>query len=454
MSYDLALKRGTLCDGFNIWTGNLYISDGKIMAITPPEENFKARQSYDCSGLFIFPGFIDPHVHLKLDLGKYISSDDFESGSAAALSGGVTTFFDFTEPVRSMNDLKTFFEEKLTQAEKSRIDYGLHLTLGGNPTFSMEELVNFALDSGMPSIKIFTAYGDSNRRTDRGHLYELMILSGKKGLVVLVHAEDDELINQNSKCFPNVIEHLSDIRSSESELLAVIDVVKLAQLGGGQAYIVHLSSGLTLSELFKCGSEWNKNVVIETCPQYLVLNNTKLRGENNYLYSFCPPLRSENERQILLKFFKNGKVQTIGTDHCPFSIKEKKENAPDLRNIPYGIPSLGFTFSLLRSHISDPLLLARLLSVNPARYLGIFPEKGSLKPGTDADLAVVDMEKNWTISRPLFGRAEYSPYYGLTVKGKVKMTFLRGMIAYDGKEITLDPGTGRFLKRRAIYWGD
>jgi len=148
-------------------------------------------------------------------------------------------------------------------------------------------------------------------------------------------------------------------------------------------------------------------------------------------------LRSEGERNKLLEFLKKGRVQTIGTDHCPFSISEKIENAPDLNSIPYGLP-----------------LLARLLSVNPAKYLGLFPEKGSLIPGTDADLVVIDMDKEWTIGTPIFGKAEYSPYHGLAVKGKIAMTFLRGELAYNGKEITLASGAGRFIKRNPIHWGD
>ncbi|MBO8166326.1 MAG: amidohydrolase family protein [Kosmotoga sp.] len=454
MSYELALIGGKLCDGFNIRNGNIYISEEKIKAITPCDVILEARQSYDCSGFFVFPGFIDPHVHLNLDLGKYISSDNYETASDAALSDGVTTFFDFTEPVRFKEDFEKVLEDKFLQAKKSKVDYGLHFTLGENQGFNAEEIASFTIDHGIPSVKIFTAYGDSKRRTDRGFMYELFRLSSNKGFVVLVHSEDDELIRNNMRHIPAIIDNLSRIRSTESELVAVLDVLLLAQLGKGQVYIVHLSSGKTLEELHKLKNSWSDNVVIETCPQYLLLDNSRLKGEENYLFSFCPPLRSEGERDKLLEFLKKGRVQTIGTDHCPFSISEKIENAPDLNSIPYGLPTLGFTFSLMRSLISDPLLLARLLSVNPAKYLGLFPEKGSLIPGTDADLVVIDMDKEWTIGTPIFGKAEYSPYHGLAVKGKIAMTFLRGELAYNGKEITLASGAGRFIKRNPIHWGD
>ncbi|OAA28437.1 hypothetical protein AT15_04345 [Kosmotoga arenicorallina S304] len=454
MSFELSLIGGTLCDGFTVRKGNVYVSKGKIKAITPNDVIFEARQSYDCAGLFVFPGFVDPHVHLSLDLGKYISADDYESASDAALSGGVTTFFDFTEPVYSKDNFEDVLNEKLLQGKSSKIDFGLHLTLGKNKGFTAEDIANFAISNGIPSVKIFTAYGDSNRRTDRGFMYELFRQSSKKGYVVLVHAEDDELIKSNAKHIPEIINNLSRIRSSESELVAVFDVALLARLAEGQIYIVHLSSGQTMEELSRLENSWYKNIVIETCPQYLLLDDTRLIGEDNYLFSFCPPLRSTEEREKLIHYLKEGKIKTIGTDHCPFSVSEKMENAPNLGSIPYGIPTLGFTFSLLRSIISDPLLLIRLLSVNPAKSLGLFPEKGSLIPGTDADLVVADMEKEWTIETPTYGKAEYSPYLGLKARGKVLKTFLRGELAYDGKEVTVSAGRGRFIMRNPIHWGD
>lgn len=454
MKYDLVLIGGEICDGADICRANLYISEGKIADITPKNVYHPARASLDCSGLVVLPGFIDPHVHLGLRLSRYTSSDNFSSGSDAALSGGVTTIFDFTEPIYDHEGFMKNLADRLKDASICKIDYGLHITLGGNIKLSPEEVSELAVGTGCPTIKVFTAYGDTNRRTDDGYLYELLKSSGKMGSVVMVHAENDELIKINSRRYPGTFEYLSDIRATESEVEAVTKVALLATKAKGQAYIVHLSSGETVSWIESFAGISRENVVFETCPQYLTLNKELLKRKDGYLYTFCPPLRSKKESELLVRALREGFISTVGTDHCPFTLDEKTESGGRLDSVPYGIASLGITYSVVNTLLDGDLLkLVRLLSKNPARYMGIYPEKGSLLPGTDADIVVVNPKERFTVQDPAYGKAEYWPYKGLELKGKVKYTLLRGQLAFDGSTILVDEGNGNFLKRSEYFWG-
>lgn len=452
--YDLALLNGILCDGHSTYQANIYVTGEKITAVTPFGVELVAEKKLDCSGKIVVPGFIDPHVHLGLDLGKYTSSDDFTSGSEAALAGGVTTFFDFVEPVSNRNEIERALEKRLKFASNSKIDYGLHLTLGGNPDFSPVEISEFALKSGLPSIKIFTTYSNSGRRTDDGYLYALLKVSAKMGTVIMAHCENDELINYTGRQFElPTFRELPKLRPTVSETEAVIRAVFMSMNAGGQLYVVHVSSGATVDYLSELPRDWRKNAVLETCPQYLIMGDSVLEKEDGYLYTFCPPLRPENEMRLLGGLLRNGWISTIGTDHCPFKIIEKEENRADYLKMPNGIPSLGFAFSIVNAVTKDLPLLVRLMSENPAKLMGIYPEKGSLIPGTDADIVIIDPDEEFVIDRLVWGNAEYSPYSGMKLKGKVKTTILRGKIGFENEKILLTKSHGRFIRRKPIHWG-
>ena len=453
--YDIALLNGTLCDGHSTYRANLYVQGEKIAAITPPEIEYESASSMDCSGLFIVPGFVDPHVHLGLRLGKYTSSDDFSSGSDAALSGGVTTFFDFIDPVSRLSDLERVLNERLDFATNSKIDYGFHLTLGGDPDFDPEEISGLALKNGLPSIKIFTTYSSSKRKTTDGYLYSLLKSSRVLGTVVMAHCENDEIIDFMEKETPSpTYRNLSELRPTVSETEAVYRAVLLSMMVDGQLYVVHVSSGITVDYLSEQPRDWRKNAVLETCPQYLSMGDGLLKNDDGYLYTFCPPLRADSERRLLDGMLRKGWISTIGTDHCPFKITEKEESRNDYFKMPNGIASLGLAFSIVNTVTKDLPLLVRMMSENPARLMGIYPDKGSLIPGTDADIAIVALEEEFVVDRPGWGKAEYYPYSGMKFKGCVKGTIIRGHFCFRDGKILLADGHGKFIPRGPIKWGD
>ncbi|TYB92625.1 MAG: amidohydrolase family protein [Kosmotoga sp.] len=454
MTSELCLRNGSILSGTCYINGDLHINGDKIAAITRTGE-FDSKKYIDCTDLIVMPGFVDPHVHFQLDVGKYTSLDDFSSGSEAAISGGVTTFIDFTQPVNRYSEVVKSINDRKKAAKNSRVDYSFHLTLAGDPDFTPEKIVDLAIREGLTSIKVFTAYGDSDRRIDDGYLNRLIELSGKAGVVVLVHAENDEIIKHNMKTAKSYMpQELPNIRNTKSEMLDAIKIATITAKSKGQCYMVHVSSGETvefLSEHFE--KILNKYLFLETCPQYFSLNKEYLSGEDGFLYTCCPPLRSELERKKLLRGLRSENVGTIGTDHCPFKIEEKRENMDDIRKIPFGIGSIGFTYSLFRTLVSEsPVDVVNKLSKTPAVLMGLYPEKGSLLPGTDADVVIVDPEKEWTVTKTIFGKSEYSPFEGMHLKGKIEFTISRGEVVFDGKKVAAKEGSGKFIKRDKIFW--
>ncbi|MFO7881616.1 MAG: amidohydrolase family protein [Kosmotogaceae bacterium] len=454
MTKTLCLRNGLISNGKDSLKGDLLINGDKIIALGKPDQ-FDSDQSIDCTGLTIMPGFIDPHVHFQLDVGNHTSLDNFSSGSEAALSGGVTTVIDFTQPVNKYSEIAKAIVSRKTVAANSRIDYSLHLTLAGNPDFIPEELIELAVKEGLTSIKVFTAYDESNRRTDDGYLNRLIELSGKSGIVVMVHAENDEIIKYNMKSAKSYLpQELPVIRNTQSELFSAVKVAAMTTKAKGQCYMVHVSSGETVEFLVEHFREaLNKYLFLETCPQYFSLNKELLSGEKDFLFTCCPPLRSELERKKLLEELRKENIQSIGTDHCPFKIEEKERHRDDIREIPFGLGSIGFTYGLFSTFVSESSMDAvKRLSKTPAMLMGLYPQKGSLLPGTDADIVIVDPEKEWTVKRPTFGKSEYSPYEKMVLKGKVEYTISGGKIVFDGNKVTAAEGDGRFIGRDRIFW--
>ncbi|WP_214078241.1 amidohydrolase family protein [Mesotoga sp.] len=456
MTFDLALENGTICAGDSVFPANLYVSGEEIAAISATPSSFPAREILDCSGLFLLPGFIDPHVHLSLNLGRYTSVDDFDSGSALAISGGVTTLIDFLDPVSSLLDFEKAKKSRMQTAADSRIDYAFHVTLAGSPRFSAEEIARAAIAEKMPSIKIFTTYSSSDRRTSDGMILNLLSLSRKLGFVLLAHAENDEIITETVSGFVSpTFKDLSDLRPTISEMTEVVKLALMSMDKQGQLYIVHLSSGETAKTLGSINVNWKDSTRLETCPQYLLLDNSPLLGEQGYLNTYCPPPRSAQERLLLVSSLREGEISSMGTDHCPFLRQDKLENRDDYLSMPNGSGSLGLSFSTANTLLEGDLTrVSSLLSTNAAKTFGLFPKRGLLAPGSIADIAVVDKDAEITVSRSPFTRSDHSLFDGMKLKGRVEAVVQRGRVAYKDGEVLLPRASGRFIERESIRWED
>lgn len=436
--FDLGILNGKIYLDGEFIEGNIYIKNGKIKDIS--NSYLSSKEEYDISGKYILPGFIDPHVHFHLTVGNYTSADDFNSGSISAAFGGITSYIDFLDPITNIEELEKAFEERKNLAKKSLTDYAFHATIA-NPTVDAKKLIKKCKELGVASIKLFTTYGP--RMTKDKYISDLLKLSKEEEIVVTVHAENDQLIEKKDNI---PIKDHSKIRSTLSETTEVIKLAEMTDFYNGQLYIVHLSSGYSLEVLKNRFSDIiAKNLVLESCPHYFYFNNEKFAQKDGYLYSMTPPLRSENER---LKLIDNiNYLQTIGTDHCPFNSNEKNKKYTNI--MPMGIGGVEFSFVLMYSLFGDKII--DKFTKNVAKYYGLYPQKGTLLPGSDADIVIFDPDLKWTITSHN-SKADYTVYDGIDIKGKILSTISRGRFIIKEGKLTNKKYKGRFLRREEIKW--
>ncbi len=450
---DLAIVNGTVCDGFNTYKANVYVKNGKISAVS--SEMLDAAEFYDAHGLYVLPGLIDPHVHFALKLGKYVSADDFESGSIGAAFGGVTTYIDFLDPVTNREDLKKAFDRRMELARDSHVNFSFHTTIA-HPTFSAEQLCEDSLELGINSIKSFTTYSSSNRMTGDGFVLELLKTTSKYGVVATFHAENDDMILRATMLdSKSSATHLPIYHSYEAEAEAVSRIATLARLSGGQAYIVHNSSGRSVKLLKENGIPGNLR--LETCPQYFVLNDEVYSDEESAaLHALVPPLRSEEDMNLMRVLFREGVFNTVGTDHCPFKGNEKLENVKNYDRMPNGIGSVELSFSIFHELFvkkGDMSLkdLVKIQSFNVAEIFGL-TSKGRIAPGYDADISIFDPKKKWKVSvESLHTKSDYTPYEGMELEGKFVSVLVNGnFVIKDG--VLFEAVHGEFVKRGPVFW--
>ncbi len=429
--YDLAIMDGSVyIDGKFIKT-NVYTKDGLISSIT--DEHLDASEYYIAKDRLVIPGIIDPHVHFNLDLGKIKSADDFYSGSVTAAYGGVTTFIDFLEPVSNKRDLIKAFKKRQVEANNSVLDYKFHATLK-NPKGNLDDITDEMKKSGISSVKLFTTYSDSNRRTYDEEIKRLLELSVEKDFLILAHIENDELINLDPSF---KVRDLLTSRSTKSETTEALKLAGFAKETGGKLYMVHLSSGLTLEKLIKEYKDiLGINFFIESCPHYFNLSADLLNQDNGYLYTLAPPLRTREEVKLLNKLIDN--VNTIGTDHCPFYMEEK--NKEFLKDLPLGIGSIEHSFNIMYSLFQEKII--DKMTINVAKIHNLYPKKGVIQVGSDADMFIYDNTVESKITEN-HSSCDYSVYTDKLVLGKVESTISRGKFIV--KKSKLIGGQGEFL---------
>ncbi len=428
--YDKAIINGKVYVN-QIWEEtNVYIKGEKIALIS--NDFLPASEIIDAKGLEVLPGMIDPHVHFELDLGFIKSVDDFYSGSVAALYGGYTAYVDFLEPTDSVEALENSYYDRLALAKKSVIDYHFHACIK-NPKGDLEAYVKKMKSLGMNTLKLFTTYSDSDRRTYDQEIIELLKLSKKYHFLIMAHIENDDLIDLN----PNfTYKDLPMSRPSISELTEALKLAEYTRQTKGYMYMVHLTSGKTLEALIQNYSDiLNKHFFVESCPQYFTFTNEKLNEEEGYLYTFAPPLRSHEEKELLFKYHES--VFTIGTDHCAFMKKDKIK--PKLSQIPLGIGGIEHALGIMRHHLGDQVIEKMTSRVAFTQGLS---NKGQIKEGFDADITLFKADAGMRVSGN-HGTCDYSVYEDLATSGKVISTLVRGqfvlkdqiLIKHEGKLI-------------------
>lgn len=411
--YDLCINNGQVYQNNQFQQTNVYIKDGVIRLFS--EEIFDALEVYDAKNHLVLPGLIDPHVHFDLDLGFIRSRDDFYSGSKIAALGGVTTIIDFLSPISKASDLAHALQSRLHDAKDCQIDYKFHATVK-NPKNQVTEIIKKMKELKIGSVKLFTTYSDSLRRTYDEEIKELLLQTKKEDILVLAHIEKDELIHIDKDM---TYHDLLKSRPTNSETLEALKLAKMVKETSSKLYMVHLSSGETLKALKEqYPTILNKQFIVESCPHYFSFNKDVWSQDNGYLYTMAPPLRTKEE-QVLLKEMIDD-VHTIGTDHCSFNQEDKRNKR--LNQIPLGVGGVEHSFDIMYTLFGETIIPK--MTENVAKVHHLYPKKGVLQVGSDADIMIYKLGNGQIENH--HGASDYSIYLGKQTKGHVLSTISRG----------------------------
>jgi dihydropyrimidinase len=452
---DLVIANGSVLGENGVYEASVGVEDGRIAAIESPEGGLRGAETIDATGMLVMPGVIDVHVHMELPVGGIVSSDDFASGSVAAAFGGVTTMIDFATQSKGESLVKVVEERRALAESKVAVDFGLHCAITDwNPDTRRE--MKKVVDSGVTSFKLFMPYDERGWSADDGMLFEVFEEAAALGAVAGVHAENPHLIRTFTRRALATgrrgayLHALSRPVLAESE--AVARAVFLASQNDARVYIVHMTS----REACRIVEEWQARgypVGAETCPQFLTLTDEVYKRRNGFLYAGCPPMRREEDNEYLWTALESGAVQVVSTDHCAFTRKQKARWGGDFRRIPCGLPGvetllpLVFTEGFLAGRISSATLV-EVLCTNPARLFGLYPRKGTIRIGSDADILIIDPGESKVVTpQKLHMNCDFSPYQGWELYGFPSVTILRGRIIQRQGRFTGKPGEGLFLKR-------
>jgi dihydropyrimidinase len=434
---------------------DIYVEGEQIAAIGK-NLPYKVDQEINAKGKLVFPGGIDPHVHLDMPFMGTSSSDDYTTGTRAALHGGTTMVIDFilqTQGDSLSNALKTW---QAKSKGKAIGDYSYHIAVTDFNDKVAKEVVEFIENEGITSFKTFMAYKGA-LMIDDGQMVQLMKVVKENGGLVTVHATNGDMIDSliakhrsEGKLSP-LYHYLSQPEVTEAEASARF--TDMLNYTGCPGYIVHMTCEGALNAV-RSATHRNQKVFVETCTQYLTLDASLYEKDfEGAKWVMSPPLREKKDQVALWSGINQGLVQVVGTDHCPFTWKQKQMGKKDFSKIPNGHPAIEHRLELLFSEgvRKGKISLNKFVEVtstNAAKIFGMYPRKGTIAIGADADLVIFDPKKKHTISKDTHHmNVDYSAYEGWKLIGKTDTVLLRGKVAIENGKCHLEPGYGRFVKR-------
>jgi dihydropyrimidinase len=460
MRFDTVIHGGTVVTATDTYKSDVGIAEGKIAAIGQDLGAENARQVIDATGLLVLPGGIDVHTHLDMPFGGTTSADDFQSGTIAAAYGGTTTLIDFAIQYKGQT-LRQAFDTWMKKAEsKAVIDFAFHCIvtdLGGARAEEMGQLVR----EGVPSFKLFMAY-PGVFMLDDATIFRAMSAAAGSGGLICMHAENggaiDVIVQRALAEGKRAPKYHALTRPTTAEAEATARAIALAEMAGAPVYIVHLSCNDALEKVREARDR-GLAVFAETCPQYLFLSieNFDVPGFEGAKYVFTPPLREKWHQAKLWQGLARDVLQVVSTDHCPFCYKEQKElGKDDFTKIPNGGPGIEHRLSLVytggvHGRRFSANRFVELVSTAPAKLFGLYPRKGTIAVGSDADLVLFDADAEETLSaRTHHMRVDYSMFEGIRVKGLTRTVLSRGRTVIDNGKFAGRPGSGQFLRRQAF----
>ena len=455
------IKNGTLVTASDTFAADLLMEGEKISLIGTNLSKTvdQVDKTIDATGKYVIPGGIDPHTHLDMPFGGTFSVDDFESGTRAAAFGGTTCLVDFAiQPMGGA--LRAGLDDWHKKAEgKACVDYGFHMIMRSVTKESLAEMDQLVKHEGVTSFKLFTAY-PGVFYVDDPSIFRAMQRTGENGGLICMHAENgpviDVLVEQALNKGDIAPKYHALTRPPRLEGEASNRVIALAEVANVPVYIVHLSANEALEEVRRARDR-GVAAFAETCPQYLFLShdNYEEPGFEGSKYVMSPPLRFKGNEKHLWRGLQQDDLALVATDHCPFCMKEKELGRDNFAKIPNGAPGVEQRMSLLwdggvRKGIIDLNRFVQITSTAAAKMFGLYPHKGTLAPGADADVVVFDPQKEITWSaKTHHTKADYQPYEGRVTRGAPAQVFSRGRLVVDGDTWVGRPGHGKFIKRSA-----
>jgi len=455
----LLIQNGTVVTADKTFPADILVEGETIKEIRAGIPPAPGHATLDAAGMLLLPGGIDAHTHLDMPFGGTTSSDDFETGTRAAAIGGTTSIVDFAIQGRGTH-MRDALDTWMKKAQnKACIDYGLHMIvtdLGGAGLEDMDEMVR----EGVASFKLFMAYPNV-LMVDDATIFKALKQTSKNGALICMHAENgsviDVIVQQALAEAKTASVYHALTRPTIAEAEAVNRAIALAEIAHAPVYIVHLSSEAALNQVREARSR-GVPAFAETCPQYLLLSIDEMNrpGFEGAKYVFTPPLREKENLPKLWDGLQDDNLQVVSTDHCPFCFEDQKIlGKDDFTKIPNGGPGIENRLQLLHHHgVNEGKLslnrFVEIVSTAPAKIFGMYPKKGTLAPGSDADIVVWDPKAEHLISAKTHNmRVDYSMFEGFRVRGNARQVFSRGELIVENGKYRGKAGRGAYLRRTA-----
>ena len=458
------IKNGRIVTAVDDYKADILIEDGRVHTIGKDIAVGGDVEMHDADGLLVIPGGVDVHTHLDWEFGVARTADTFGTGTTAAAFGGTTTVVDFCNQTRGESPLSGLAEWH-KRAASAAVDVSAHMIMLDINPQSLADMETLIKREGVTSFKLFMAY-PGVLMLDDGDLFRAMRVAGGNGAMTCVHAENggviQVLVEEAVAAGRTAPKYHSLTRPTSMEGEATHRAIRLAELAESPLYIVHLSAAEALAAVTEARDR-DITVHAETCPHYLFLTDEEYDrpGFESAKFVMTPPLRTHTHQTALWRGLRTDDLQVISTDHCPFCFNEqplgmkfsKQQGNDDFSKIPNGAPGLETRLPLIydggvRHHGMSLNRFVELVSTAPAKLFGLFPKKGTIAVGSDADIVLFDPEESWTIrAAEHHSRIDYSLFEGRSVTGRVSKVFSRGRLIVDGQEWLGKEGMGQFVKR-------
>ncbi len=461
----LLIKNGEIVTAADRYVADLYCDGGRVVAIGEDLEKRSSKdEALDATGQFVFPGFIDPHVHMELPFMGTVSCDDFEAGTAAGVAGGTTCIIDFCIPARGQSLLETLKEWR-ERSKKAVADHTFHMAITGWGDRTADEMRAVVQEHGISSFKVFMAYKNAIM-VDDAELYQVMKHAAKLGAVVTVHAENGDAVFNLQKELVGRGDLGPEFhpvsRPSSVEGEATNRALMMARLHGTTTYIVHMTCRESVEALERAKLE-GQHCYGETCPQYLLLDDTVFAKPDfeAAAYVMSPPIRPAHRghHDALWRGLATGMLDSIGTDHCPFTMAQKRMGKDNFTQIPNGAAGIEDRLQLLYTYgvcegRFDLQRMVALGSTHPAKIFGLYPRKGTIAVGADADLVLYDPAVEGVRSaKTHHSNCDRNIFEGFKVVGKPTHVVVNGRVQYANGNLKVERGAGRFIKREITRRG-